>query len=408
MLKRLKRSFIATTMTLVGVVMLAMIFMSYMNAQVSLDTLVSRSLDRALEASGATSAASKPLGMEHLPVLWLEIGTDGTMVGSNQSQISIGADELTAVLADATQTGASEGRLAQEHLTWRTTATSRGGWRIAIADTTAVDAARTTQLVGNVILCAFGMGLLLVIASRLASWMLAPVERAWEQQHQFVADASHELKTPLAVILANTQILRGEASDLPEESRRWVESTSEEAEHMKGLVEDLLELARTEESGGSRHRELDCDLSSVVEGEALQFDAVAFERGCLIACEVAPDVHVCGDPDQLERLVKILVDNACKYARVGSTITVSLARQAGAAELAVTNQGTPIDAQDLPHVFDRFYRSDKARERTQGGYGLGLAIAKGIADAHAGKISCTSSEEAGTCFSVRLPLGKER
>ena len=278
------------------------------------------------------------------------------------------------------------------------------GWRIAIADTSSVDAARMAQLVNDIKLAVAGMLVLLAITFALSHWALAPVEKAWKQQHQFVADASHELKTPLAVILANTQILRGEQSDIPVESRRWIDSTAEEAERMKGLVEGLLELARTEEGAGSARRDVDVDLSGTVEGEALQFDAVAFERGCTIESDVAEGLHVMGDPDQLERLVKTLLDNACKYAAAGTQVRVRLARQGPVAEYSVTNKGTPIDAEDLPHVFDRFYRSDKARARSTGGFGLGLAIAKGIAESHGGKISVTSSEADGTRFCVRLPL----
>ena len=219
-----------------------------------------------------------------------------------------------------------------------------------------------------------------------------------------MADASHELKTPLAVILANTQILKESSEELPEESRRWVKSTADEAERMKGLVEGLLELARTEEGAGNARRDEDVDLSGITEGEALQFDAVAFEQGCSIEASVAEDLHVKGDPDQLERLVKTLLDNACKYAESGTEVLVSLERQGQAAELSVTNHGAPIDPEDLPHIFDRFYRSDKARARETGGFGLGLAIAKGIVESHGGKISVTSSLEAGTRFVVRLPL----
>ena len=173
---------------------------------------------------------------------------------------------------------------------------------------------------------------------------------------------------------------------------------------MKGLVESLLELARTEEGASETlHRE-DVELSGIVEKEALQFDAVAFEQDCTISTDVAEGLHVMGNPDQLERLMKTLLDNACKYAAAGSVVEVSLTQQNSTAVLSVANYGTPIDPDDLPHVFDRFYRSDKARARETGGFGLGLAIAKGIVESHGGKISATSSEADATRFCVRLPL----
>ena len=403
MIKRLRRRFVIVVMALVGLLMLSIVAISMANAQSSFDQFVSRSLDRMLKEWPTPGDDGMDTGMGHLPVLWVDLSDDNVVLSSNESQFSIDVDELAAAMTDAMTSSKMEGRLSSYHLTWKMTQTS-SGWRIAIADTSSVDAARRAQLANDIKLAVVGMLVLLAITLALSHWALAPVEKAWKQQHQFVADASHELKTPLAVILANTQILRSEQSDIPAESRRWIDSTAEEAERIKGLVEGLLELARTEEGAGSARRDVDVDLSGTVGGEALQFDAVAFERGCTIDSDVAEGLHVMGDPDQLERLVKALLDNACKYAAADTQVKVRLARQGSVAEYSVTNQGTPIDAKDLPQVFDRFYRSDKARARSTGGFGLGLAIAKGIAESHGGKISVTSSEADGTRFCVRLPL----
>ena len=405
-LKKLRRRLVAIIRLLVGGIMIALIAFSSANAQESFTELVNRSLERVLSEPGDSrpgDSGDETLGMQHLPVLWVDVSSDGVWLGTNQSQFSVDADALRACVNDAISSSASEGRLTDDHLTWKTISYAYG-WRIAIADTSSIDAARNAQIVGDLELAIAGLVALFLIANLLARWLLGPVERAWEQQHQFVADASHELKTPLAVILANTQILKESSEELPEESRRWVKSTADEAERMKGLVEGLLELARTEEGAGNARRDEDVDLSGITEGEALQFDAVAFEQGCSIEASVAEDLHVKGDPDQLERLVKTLLDNACKYAESGTEVLVSLERQGQAAELSVTNHGAPIDPEDLPHIFDRFYRSDKARARETGGFGLGLAIAKGIVESHGGKISVTSSLEAGTRFVVRLPL----
>ena len=176
---------------------------------------------------------------------------------------------------------------------------------------------------------------------------------------------------------------------------------------MRSLVEDLLTLARADErraegATGPVAREDVC-LTSLVEGCALEFDAVSFERGCSIECDLAPDVHVEGDPSQLGRLVRTLLDNATKYAERGSVVTVRLRREGRRATLAVNNRGEVIDPEDLPHLFERFYRTDRARARTSaGGFGLGLAIAKSIAEAHGGKISVTSDAADGTTFTVAL------
>ena len=404
-LKKLRRRFVAIIMALVGSVVIAMVGISYSNSLSSLNSIVSRSLDMALEERNAVpdaAAGSETLGMEHLPVLWIDVSPTGAKLSSNESRLSFDTDSLSDALADALSSDANEGRIAQCHLAWRRES-SAFGWRIAVADTTSIDSERDAQLVKSLELAGAGMLLVFAVAVVLSRWASRPVKLAWEQQHRFVADASHELKTPLAVIIANNEILEKSAPELPEGSRRWIESTQEEAERMRGLIEEMLELARTEEGAGSTRQNVDVDMSELVEGEALQFDAVAFEHGSSIETNIAPGIHVMGDPEQLERLVKTLVDNACKYAERGTEVDVALVRRGGLVELEVSNAGEPIPAEDLPHIFDRFYRSDKARARSTGGFGLGLAIAKGIVESHGGRISASSSAESGTTFTVRLP-----
>ena len=409
MLDKLRRRFVAIIMALVGSLVIAMVGISLHNTISSLDSLVSRSLDMALEERTAvpnSAANGQTMGMEHLPVLWIDLSSSGAKLGSNESRLDFDTDHLSEAVSDALSSDADEGRLAEHHLTWKR-ASSPFGWRLAIADTTSIDSERESQLVKSLELAGAGMVVVFVLAMLLSHWAAKPVKVAWEQQHQFVADASHELKTPLAVIIANNEILESKAGELPEGCARWVRSTHDEAQRMRGLVEEMLELARTEEGGGCARRNVDVNLSELVEGEALQFDAVAYERGTLIESDIAEDVHVVGDPDQLDRLVKTLIDNACKYASAGSTIQVLLERHAGAVSLSVTNAGEPIPAEDLPHVFDRFYRSDKARARSTGGFGLGLAIAKGIVESHGGRIEVKSSAEKGTTFTATLHEARE-
>ena len=173
---------------------------------------------------------------------------------------------------------------------------------------------------------------------------------------------------------------------------------------MRGLVEELLELARTEGGASSARPNAPVDLSSLVEGDALQFDAVAYERGCEIETNVFDGISVLGDQDQLDRLLKTLIDNACKYVDDGGAVDVSLSRSGKQARLAVRNTGAPISPEDLPHVFDRFYRADKARTGGAGGHGLGLAIARAIAEEHGGTLTVSSTQADGTVFTATLPL----
>ncbi len=394
-------------MALVGTLVIAMVGISYANSQASLYAIVSRSLDMALEQrSEGEGNKDAGMGMRHLPILWIDLSYDGVKLGSNEAELSIDTNDLATVMGEVVSSDRGDGRLEGSHLSWRR-ASTLGGFRVAIADTTSIDEEKTSQLMKSALLAVIGMAVTFGLAEALARWAVRPVQLAWDQQHQFVADASHELKTPLAVILADTEILLRKKGELDESTLRWVESAHDEAEHMRGLVEEMLELARTEDAAGSKRDNVRIDLSDTVERETLEFDAVAFERGTSIESSIDPGLCVMGDASQLSRLVKTLIENACKYAPKGSSVTVSLSRRAGMAELSVTNGGDPIPAEDLPHVFDRFWRSDKARTRETGGYGLGLAIAKGIAESHSGKIEVTSTAEAGTTFTVRLPEARD-
>ena len=176
---------------------------------------------------------------------------------------------------------------------------------------------------------------------------------------------------------------------------------------MKGLVEDLLTLARADEQEAAGGRSADSletvDLSALVSGCALEFDAVAFERGCSIECNLAEGVKVTGDPEQLRRVVRTLLDNATKYADQGTPVRVGLVRDGRRAVLRVNNLGETIAPKDLEHLFDRFYRTDDARERqSSGGFGLGLAIAKSLVESMGGQIRVRSSDGEGTTFEVTL------
>ena len=247
--------------------------------------------------------------------------------------------------------------------------------------------------------------LFLLLSIFLSRWALKPVEQAWKQQNQFIADASHELKTPLTVILANLQILLSHQDSTIRNQLKWVDNTREEASRMKKLVEELLFLARSDagtvEVSHAAYTEF--DYSDSVLNCALLFEAVAFENKVILNNDIVPGIHVCGSETQMKQVVTILLDNACKYAGLHGTVSVSLKSASHHAVLTVNNTGEPIPSSDQKHIFERFYRTDKSRVRKEGGYGLGLSIARTIVEQHKGKITVSSSQEEGTTFTVVLP-----
>lgn len=233
----------------------------------------------------------------------------------------------------------------------------------------------------------------------LARWAVGPVARAWTQQKRFISDASHELKTPLTVISANAELLQADCS---EESRREFSGNILTMTHqMKALVESMLELARVDD--GARKRRLgEVALSSLVEAAALNFEALLYERGLELSCEVEEDITVRGDSGEIKQLTDILLDNAGKYSLSPGEVRLKLGKQGRHALLELSNPAEPMDDTALKNIFKRFYRLDDARSR-DGSFGLGLAIAQQIVTAHKGEIDA-AYREGRVCFTVRLPL----
>ena len=333
------------------------------------------------------------------------VDSDGTSAQTLQNALELSEDEFqTALQAVYAVRGSATAEFVTGHLQdgdlYFGVRETISGTKVAFASGSYITNSITNLALLLAAVCACVWAAFLIISIFLARWVVRPTERAWNQQQQFVADASHELKTPLAVMMANNSILLSHADETVESQRRWVESNQQEAHQMLDLVNDMLFLARPENAERQQVRDT-VDFSGLVERNVLQFEAVCFERGIELAEEVAPGVSVLGDANRLQRLASTLLDNACKYA--DSHVSVKLSKENGQARLAVTNDGAVIPPEDLPHVFDRFYRVDKARVRSEGGVGLGLAIAQEVAHQHGGAITVTSSESAGTAFIAALP-----
>ena len=338
-----------------------------------------------------------------IPVFCVSLTEDGQVDAVYaQDSVSVSDQVLEEAVSQALESGTREGILNRLGLRYLVETGPDGKTRIAFADRNwerqnLQGLLLTSLLVG--IGALLGFFLISLFLSKLAT---RPVEKAWEQQRQFVADASHELKTPLTVILANSGILLSHREDTVGAQVKWIEYIQEEARRMKGLVEDMLFLAKSDAARLPATR-LPVDMSELTEGCLLPFESVAFEAGVTLESDIRPGLYVNGDEGQLRRLVYILLDNACKYAGSGGAVAVVLSRTSDRLKLTVRNTGPAIPPEHLEHLFERFYRSDSARTREAGGYGLGLAIAKAIVQSHRGQISVASSEAEGTVFTVLLP-----
>ncbi len=284
------------------------------------------------------------------------------------------------------------------------------GYRIAFADSTQYYSYMKIFFFDGAILIVLTLLFFWGIMRFLAEMCLRPVEKAWTQQKNFIADASHELKTPLTVILTNSGILKSHKEDSVENQLKWIDSTYEEANHMKELVDKLLLLAKTDNMS-QKNMFTDVNMSELAMQLALQYEPVAFEKGVMLLSDIDRNINIKGDSVALNQIIHILLDNAIKYSGENGEVTLSLKRRQsyslrnrnGYIYLSTHNTGTPIPEEDIPFIFERFYRSDKAR--TSGsGYGLGLSICKNLAQLHNADISVVSNKERGTVFTVKFKM----
>ena len=398
MLKRLRLKFVIINMAIVTAMLCVIFGLIYHSTRVDLEQ-ENLNMMRAIASFPALDRPGRPDQPPEevrLPYFTLQVGADGSVSAFGGGYYDLSDRAFLQDLADeAMETPGDTGVLEEYNLRFCRVPTPMGE-RLVFSDISSERATldslvRTCLLIGALSFLAF-LGLSLL----LARWAVRPVERAWQQQRQFVADASHELKTPLAVITTNAELLQGTQEAGP---AGHILST---ARQMRRLVEDLLELARAD--GGTAETPMArVDWSALVEEAVLPFEPVFFERGLTLTPRVRPGLTVWGRADQLRQAVEILLDNAQKYAVSPSAVYLHLDRVGHSrCLLMVENKADPLSPQELEDIFKRFYRTDRARSR-DGSFGLGLPIAKQIVSAHRGRI-WAESREGRVRFYIELPL----
>lgn len=409
MLNKLRWKFVLVNMLLVTLVLTIVFAAVLASSYHRLEMDSTQAMERVMR-SGDTDFPKREIGGGKPPnekeprkmmtaAFYVELNGDNSVKEIFGEEVTV-TDEsaLEAIVSNALAQEKSSGIIRGENLRFLVQ-----GSRIAFADRTNEIESLTSLLETSALVGFFGLLAFFVISLFLARWALRPIEKSWKQQRQFVADASHELKTPLTVILANMGIVLSHREETVQSQIKWLEYTQAEASRMKELVGSLLFLAQADDMQEALTLS-EVNFSDVVWSSVLPFESVAFEQNKTLTSEIAENIVIQGDEDRLRRLTAILLDNAVKYSDEGGTITLRLQTAQDKAVLTVHNTGAQIPAGQLSHIFERFYRVDSSRTRAQGGYGLGLSIAQSIVEAHHGKIGVQSGSQE-TAFTVALPAG---
>lgn len=398
MIKKLRLKFICINMTIVtamlGIIFSLLLIFVGTTAEIQGRQAIQEITEMALRAD------RRPAPPQHMrrPYFLVHLNADDSVRAIDRGYFQASEEEtLLEYTQAALEAGKNSGTLIPFRLRYQILS-SPFGRVLVFADISGEITAMENLAKGSLVIAALSFAAFLAISILLAHWAVKPVESAWNRQNRFVADASHELKTPLTVIMTNAELLQ--TCPPGEDSRAFAESILTMSRQMRALVENLLELARLDSgAGGMAMGEL--DLSGLVSEELLPFEPVYFERNLLLDSEIEENLRVKGSDPHLRQVLNILLDNGAKYASSGARVLVQLRRQGGQCILRVATPGEAISREDCRQIFERFYRMDQARTQS-GSYGLGLSIAKSIVTEHNGKIWAESTEGVNTFF-VQLP-----
>ena len=396
MLKKLRLRFIGINMAIVTGMLLIIFGLVFQFTQTDLESKSDTMLQTLTQSAREPGNVSRNV---QLPYFILQVNTWGEVIASGNTHYDISDKEFVQELIQYVYTADQSTGLMEKYDLKYSVVSGAGIQKLCFLDVSSQQVALTSLLQTSILIGVFALAAFTFISILLARWAVKPVDRAWQQQKQFVSDASHELKTPLTVIMSNTELLQNEDCDT-ESRQRFTDSILSSAKQMRSLVEGMLELARAD-NGQIRTSFDTVDMSKTVFDSVLPFEPVFFENGMVLEYIVEPDIQLTGSAQHLRQLTDILLDNARKYSDPGM-VELRLCRHGrNQCLLTVSNPGNPIPKDDLKKIFERFYRADSART-SSGSFGLGLSIAQRIVQEHGGQI-WAESNPTGNRFCVTLP-----
>ena len=340
-----------------------------------------------------------PDGEVRLPFFTVQIMANGDLIVDGGGYFDMSDKEyIQQIVNEALLAEDETGKLEAHDLRYLKT-DFRYGMTIVFADTTTESATLRNMVYSCLVIFFATMVVFFGITVLLSQWAIKPVAAAWKQQRQFVADASHELKTPLSVIMANAELMQNEDTG-EEEYKNYAQNILSMSYQMRALVQNMLEMAHVD-NGTMKMQLAELDFSQLVNDAVLSFQLLYEEKGMRLSSTVAEDISLHGSEQHLYQVMDVLLDNALKYSVPAGTVQVELNSAGRSCVLKVISPGEPLCKEDLKNIFKRFYRVDKARSMN-GSYGLGLSIAEAVVEAHKGKIWAESGDGCNTFF-VQLP-----
>lgn len=414
-LDKLRRRFIAIFVAVGGLFLLlayGVIFASNLvQTDVSIDERLSEALDRAPIPAGSEDEMQSWLARNACMIIVEVTGKVGAgMYSFNTDDLNDNElNGIVAMLDDIEDENADfeiDGRYFRAHRQITLGDAERESVTVySVYDWTDDRADLINSGVTTAVIYLFCLVLLYIFGQLVSRQIIAPVKQSYEQQKQLVADASHELKTPLAIIGANMYLIKSDPGATVAENEHWIENVDAQLSRMSALITDMLELFRADsQTTGVKTEE---NLSEMLDGILLSFEARCFEKNIELTQHISPEITFNCYAKQVERLFNILMDNALKYTPEKGRIDVEMKSDKRGVSAVFTNYGTGIAKEHLTKIFDRFYRVDNARTQSAaaGSFGLGLSLAKNIVMNHDGEIECDSDGSTYTKFIVRLPQG---
>lgn len=399
MIKRLRIQFVCVLMVLLAALLITLFGAVYQTTWDTMNKEARKALESADFEPWSISAQNSEEKHPRYPCFMIYVNHNGQMTTQGDAYYDLSDEaQLREIYTAVIATGESSGFLWDRELKFLCIDMWKGE-KIIFTDVSGMLKTMESLCWNGIVIICVAMVAFFFVSCGFARWMTRPVERALRQQRQFVADVSHELKTPLTVILTNTELLQNEDCE-PEAQRKYVNSLAAMAVQMRSLVENLLELARMDSRHQRQEKKTVVDFSDLVEDCVMYFEPVYFESGKLLESQVQPGLFVRAD-QQLRRVVDILLDNGQKYSLPGSQVRISLTQSRNHCLLQISSRGETLTEKQCKDIFNRFYRVDETRSR-DGSYGLGLSIAQGLIREYRGKIWARGKDGVNTFF-VTLP-----